>query len=136
MSHDKPVPTPDADSKPFWEACRHHRLIFQKCTACDDVRWPPSILCPKCHCRDVQWIDSGGRGTVYTYAVYHQAFHPAFQDDLPYVVAVVQLKEGPMILTNIVGCPHESLDCGMPVQVVWDDISGDFSLPKFEPQKI
>ena len=65
--------------------------------------------------------------------MYRQAFHPAFKDDLPYVVAIVQLEEGPMMLTNIVGCSHESPECEMPVQVVWEDVSDEFSLPKFRP---
>lgn len=133
MSNDKLVPTPDADSKPFWDGCREHKLLFQKCIACGDVRWPPSILCPQCHSRETQWIESNGRGTVYTYAIYHQAFHPAFMDKLPYVVAVVELDEGPMMITNIVECDHGALKCEMPVQVVWDDVSDEFSLPKFQP---
>jgi uncharacterized OB-fold protein len=133
MSLDKLLPAPDADSKPFWEACRNHQLLFQKCTACGEVRWPPSILCPQCLGRDTQLIESSGRGTIYTFAVYHQAFHPSFKEDLPYVVAIVKMQEGPMMITNIVGCSPESLACEMAVQVEWDDLSEEFSLPKFRP---
>ena len=133
MSFDELMPTPDADSKPFWEGCRNHTLMFQKCAACGEVRWPPAILCPTCHSQDTQWIESAGRGTIYSYAVYHQVFHPAFKEKLPYVVAIVQLDEGPMLLTNIVGCSHESLECDMKVHVAWDDVSNGFSLPKFKP---
>ena len=133
MSFDKLVPMPDADSKPFWEGCRGHKLMFQKCRECGEVRWPPGILCPECHSQQAQWMESGGKGTVYTFAVYHQAFHPAFKEHLPYVVAVVELAEGPMLVTNIVGCPPESLACELPVQVTWDDVSDEFSLPKFQP---
>ena len=132
MSYNKPMPKPDADSKPFWEGCRNHQLMFQKCTACGHVRWPASILCPKCHSRETQWIQSKGRGTIYTYVVYHQAFDPAFKGDVPYVVAIVELEEGPMLLTNIAGCPHESLECEMRVQVTWEDVSDEISLPKFQ----
>ena len=132
MPFDKLLPTPDADSKPFWAGCRNHKLMFQKCADCGEVRWPPSILCPQCHSQDTQWIESGGKGTIYTFVVYHQAFHPAFKDKLPYVAAVVQLEEGPMMLTNIIGCPHESLKCEMAVRVTWDDVSDEFSLPKFQ----
>lgn len=131
MSVEKILPTPDADSKPFWDGCRDHQLKFQQCAACGEVRWPPSILCPTCHSQDTRWIEASGRGAIYTFAVYHQAFHPAFEGKLPYVVAVVRLDEGPMLLSNIVQCPHESLACGMPVKVAWDDISGELSLPKF-----
>ena len=131
-SMEKLLPKYDADSKPFWEGCREHRLMFQKCGACGEVRWPPSLICPHCHARETRWIESAGRGAIHTFAVYHQAFHPAFKEALPYVVAVVRLEEGPMILTNIIGSPPESLECEMPVQVVWEDVSEEFSLPKFK----
>ena len=128
-------PIPDADSKPFWEGCRKHRLLFQKCTACGEVRYPPGIICPQCHSMNAEWIESAGQGTVYTFAVYHQAFHPYFKDKTPYVAAVVELDEGPMMITNIAGCPHEDLRCDMPVQLIWEDVSDELSLPKFEPVK-
>ena len=133
MSFHELLPVVDADSKPFWEGCREHKLRFQQCTACGLVRWPPGILCPKCHSLDTRWIESNGKGTIYTFSVYHQAFHPAFKEKLPYVVAVVELEEGPMIFSNIVGAPHESLECDMPVRVEWDDVTTEFSLPKFRP---
>jgi len=133
VSYKKPLPVPDADSKPFWEGCRKHELVFQKCAECGQVRWPPSIICPECLSQNTEWIDSGGRGKVYTYVVYHQAFHPAFEDELPYVVAVVELEEGPLLLSNIVGCPHDFVKCEMPVEVTWEDITEEFSLPKFRP---
>ena len=72
---------------------------------------------------------------IYSYVVYHVAFHPAFESDLPYVTAVVKLAEGPYILTNIVGCDPSKLKCDMPVEVVWDDSSQEFNLPKFKPVK-
>lgn len=133
MSVERILPAPDADSKLFWEGCREHRLKFQQCAECGEVRWPPSILCPGCHSQDTRWIEASGRGVIYTFAVYHQAFHPAFKGKLPYVVAVVKLDEGPMLLTNIVGRSPDSLACEMPVQVEWDDISEEYSLPKFRP---
>jgi len=133
VSYKKPLPVPDADSQPFWEGCRKHRLRIQKCAECGQVRWPPSIVCPECLSQNTDWIVSGGRGKVYTYVVYHQAFHPAFEEELPYVVAVVELEEGPLILSNIVGCPHDFVKCEMPVEVTWEDITEEFSLPKFQP---
>ncbi len=131
MPVEKILPVPDADSRPFWEGCREHKLRFQKCAACGEVRWPPSILCPHCHTQDTQWIEASGKGVIYTFAVYHQPFHPAFKHELPYVVAVVKLAEGPMMLTNIINSPPESLACDLPVRVAWDDLSEECSLPKF-----
>ena len=133
MTTDKPLPQTNSDTQPFWEGCRAHELRFQKCMECGHVRWPPSMICPECHADRMEWITSGGKGGVYTYAVYHRAFHPAFKDDLPYVSAIVELAEGPHLLTNIIGCEPEEVRCDMPVKVVWEDATDVFSLPKFKP---
>jgi len=135
MTYKKPLPKPNADTQPFWEGCRTHRLRFQKCDSCGHVRWPASVICPICHSEETVWITSGGRGKIHTYAVYHVAFDPAFEDDLPYITAIVELSEGPRMLTNIVGCDPSDLMCDMPVEVTWDDVTGDFSLPKFRPSR-
>jgi uncharacterized OB-fold protein len=133
MAYTKPLPQPDADTRPFWEGCKKHELRFQKCSKCGHVRWPPSILCPACHATDTAWIKASGKGTVYTFAVYHRAFHKAFQDDIPYVTAAIELEEGPRLLSNIVGCRPEEVYCDMPVEVTWEDVTKEFSLPKFRP---
>jgi len=135
MAYEKPLPKPNADTRPFWEGCKKNQLRFQKCRHCDHIRWPPSVICPKCHSSDTEWIVARGKGMIYSYVVYHVAFHPAFESDLPYVTAVVKLAEGPYILTNIVGCDPSKLKCDMPVEVVWDDSSQEFNLPKFKPVK-
>jgi len=129
----KPLPRINDDTRPFWEGCRAHELRVQKCTACGHVRWPASIICPQCHSRKTTWITVAGTGTVYSFVVYHVAFHPAFRDDLPYVVAVVELTEGPRIFTNIVECSPEAVTCDMPVEVAWDDVTNEVTLPKFRP---
>jgi uncharacterized OB-fold protein len=131
MTHGAPLPIPDEDTRPFWEGCGEHKLLFQKCLACSFVRWPPSIACPSCYSSDTEWITASGKGKIHTFVVYHKAFHPAFDGQTPYVVAVVQLAEGPMIATNIVGCDPSEMACDMPVEVVWEDVSDTVSLPKF-----
>ncbi|MFH1480865.1 MAG: Zn-ribbon domain-containing OB-fold protein [Pseudomonadota bacterium] len=133
MSYGKPLPRLNADSRPFWEGCRQHRLRFQRCSECAHVRWPPSIICPQCHSKETEWITASGKGRLYTYVVYHKAFHPGFANDLPYVVAVVELDEGPHLLTNMVGCNPGELHCDMLVEVLWEDITEEVSLPKFRP---
>ena len=133
MDYKKPLPKVNADTKPFWEGCREHQLRFQKCTHCSHVLWPPSVLCPLCYSRDTEWLVLSGRGRVYSFVVYHQAYHPAFEDDLPYVVAIVELDEGPHILTNIIGCSPDSLRCDMPMEVVWEKVTDEITLPKFRP---
>jgi uncharacterized OB-fold protein len=133
MTYKKPLPQPNADDRAFWEGCKQHRLLFQKCGQCGLIRWPPSAICPDCYATDTDWITASGKGKVYTYAVYHQAFHPAFKSELPYVTAAVELEEGPHLLTNIVGCRPVEVKCDMPVEVVWEDVSEEFSIPKFKP---
>jgi len=129
----KPLPLVNMDNEEFWSGCREHRLRFQQCMDCGYIRWPPALLCPKCHSRNTTWIESSGRGRVYTFAVYRVALHSAFEGDLPYVVADVEVEEGPRLLTNIVGCRPEDIRCDMPVEVTWEDVTDEVSLPKFRP---
>ena len=133
MSYKKPLPIPNPDTRAFWEQCKNHRLTFQKCDGCGHVRWPPALICPRCHSLSHERIESAGQGTVFTFVVYHRAFHPAFQEYLPYVVAIVKLEEGPQFISNIVGCEPDQVACDMPVELVWEDVTREFSLPKFKP---
>jgi uncharacterized OB-fold protein len=133
MAYDKPLPMPNLDTKPFWDGCKEHELRFQKCRDCGLVRWPPSIICPGCYSTDTEWIVASGRGKVYTFGIFHEVYHPAFKDEVPYVTASVELEEGPRLLTNVVGCSTEEVRCDIPVGVVWDDVTEEFTLPKFKP---
>lgn len=131
--YSKPLPKLNGDNRHFWEGCRAHELRFQQCTACGLVRWPPSFLCPRCHATQTTCCIASGLGTVFTYTVYHTAFHPGFSAELPYVVAVVALDEGPHLLTNMVGCRPEEVKCDQRVKIVWDDVTETITLPKFTP---
>jgi uncharacterized OB-fold protein len=133
MAYQKPLPQPNADDRFFWNGCKEHKLLFQKCLNCGLVRWPPSIICPNCHSNDTEIIEATGKGRIYTYAVYHQAYHPGFESEIPYVTAIIELEEGPHFLSNITGCEPDKVECDMPVEVVWEDITKEFSLPKFKP---
>jgi uncharacterized protein len=135
MAYDKPLPKVNADTKFYWEGCARHELRFQRCTSCGHVVWPPSLICPECLSGDMEGIISKGCGTVYTYAVYHVAYHPGFVNDIPYVVAIVELDEGPHLLTNIVGCAPAEVTCGLEVDVAWDDVTPEVSLPRFRPHR-
>ncbi len=129
----KPLPRIDEESKGFWEACQRHELYVQKCRACGTFRYYPRAVCPACLSSDTQWVLSSGRGTVYTYTVTYQNLAPGFRDELPYVLAYVELEEGVRMLTNIVGCAAEDVSIGMPVEVSFEDINGGIALPKFKP---
>ena len=133
MPYEKPLPKLNGDNTPFWEGCRQHELRFQQCIDCGHVRWPPSNLCPQCHSTEINWLISRGIGRVYTFAVYHTAYHPGFSADVPYIVAVVALDEGPHLLTNIVDCQPDEVRCDMPVGLHWEDVDKRITLPKFKP---
>jgi uncharacterized OB-fold protein len=129
----KPLPEPNVDTKEFWEAAREHVLKLQQCAACGAFRYYPRPICPECMSLEFRWERVSGRGRVYTYTVIHRAPHPGFREDVPFVMAVVKLEEGPRMLTNIVGCPPEAVQIDQAVEVVFEDASAEISLPKFRP---
>lgn len=131
----KPIPTLTEDSKPYWEGCKRHELLIQRCEDCGHYRFPPSGLCPKCMSMKTQWARVSGRGKVYSWTIFHYLYHPAFSQDIPYNVAIVELDEGPRMHTNIVGCSNEDIYIDMPVEVVFEDISQEIALPKFRPRE-
>lgn len=130
---EKPLPRPTEDSAPFWAAARLSELRMQRCAHCELVRFPPSILCPRCLSDDAEWQRLSGRGTVFSWIIVHQSQHPAFNSDVPYNVAIVELAEGPRLHTNIVGCANQDIHIGMPVEVVFEQVSDDISLVRFRP---
>jgi uncharacterized OB-fold protein len=129
----KPIPVPSPESAPFWKAAREHRLLVPRCNTCGKSWFPPSQLCPHCLSGDTGWIEASGRGHVFSFVVFHRVYHPAFTDEVPYVVAVVELEEGPRMLTNVIGVPPVDVRCNMPVTVVYDDVADDIAVPKFKP---
>lgn len=131
MTYLKPLPKPTSDDKFFWDGCKEHRLVFQKCRDCGLVRWPPNLVCPNCYSGAVEMITASGQGRLYTYAVYHRAYHPGFAGDLPYITAVIELEEGPHFLSNITQTSLDALKCDAKVEVIWEDINPEISLPKF-----
>lgn len=129
----RPVPRPDEVTGRFWEACAtRRRLEFQQCAACGHRWLPPSVVCPRCWTGEPAWVAAGGAGKVVSYAVYRRAYHPAFADLLPYVVAVVELEEGPRLVTNLVGVAPGECWVDMPVRLDFLEIEGA-TLPVFRP---
>lgn len=126
---------PDAWTSPFWDAAREHRLVAPRCGACGTFRLPPTAFCWKCRSQDTEWVDLPGRGTVYTFTVARHALTPAAQDATPYVVAVIALEGagGARLISNVVGVPCEEVTIGMPVEVVFDDVTPTSTIPRFRP---
>lgn len=129
----RPVPRVDEESRPFWEACARHELYVQKCRASGRVFYYPRGFCPHDLTADFDWLRCSGKGTVYTFTVTHQNQSAGFRDTLPYVVAYVELEEGVRLLTNIVDCDPEQVRIGMPVEVTFEDLTDEVSVPLFRP---
>ena len=100
-----PLPQPSIETVPFWEAVQQRKLLMPRCDACGTVAFPPTVACMKCSGSAFTWTAMSGNGTVYSFVVYHRIYHPAFADKVPYVVAVIELAEGPRIISGVVGIP-------------------------------
>jgi len=130
----KPLPRITQDNRPFWEACRRHELRLPHCTACERAFWPPSPLCPHCFEPAVEWRRVSGRGTVSSFVVVHQKWFPAFAADIPYNAVQVELEEGPRLTSSLVGIANDEIAVGLAVEVVFDDLSEEITLPRFRPR--
>ncbi len=132
--YNKPVPVPDADTEPFWSACRDGRLSVQCCSGCGAKRLPPGRYCLKCYCAESEWQDVSGKGTVYSWIVVR---HPVPGDvygcEVPYVVALVELAEGVRMASNIIDCDPDAVTADMAVEAVFDAVTETVTLPKFRP---
>ena len=127
----KPVPRATAESRPFWDAAQQQKLLLQHCRSCGKFWFPPSARCHHCLSGDFAWQEVSGEGRIYSFVVYHRLYHPAFEQDLPYVVALVELHEGPRLLTNIIGTPWQDIRCDQPVRVVFEADARGTTLPQF-----
>jgi uncharacterized OB-fold protein len=117
----------------FWDALRRHELVVQECAACSRLRFVPTELCPYCYSPAAVWAPVTGRGRVYTYTVVHRAPTPAYQTEAPYAIAYVELDEGPRVPARLVDVDPTTVEVGMPVEVVFDDVDGDLTLYRFRP---
>lgn len=132
---DKPLPAITEDGAPYWDATRQGRLAVQRCRDCGHLRFPPSAVCPKCLSEAHDWHALSGRGVIYSFIIVHRPQHPAFFGDAPYNVAIVELDEGIRLHSNIVETTNEALRIGLPVEVVFEKIDDEVTLPKFRPRR-
>ncbi len=129
----KPMPKPTPWSQPFWTAAKEHRFVLKRCTACGKFQHPPYLYCPHCMSEEAEWVEAAGRARLYGWTVNEFAVPFPFWDDLPYVTAIVDLEEGVRMISNIVECDPNELKNGMELEVVFDDVSPEFTLPKWRP---
>ncbi|HEU4760042.1 MAG TPA: Zn-ribbon domain-containing OB-fold protein [Dehalococcoidia bacterium] len=129
----KPLPSPSPVSQPFWDGTKAGELRLQRCRDCGQHIFYPRSMCPFCLSEHLEWVAASGRGKVYSYTVVRRAMNPAFQEDVPYLLAIVELDEGPRLTTNIVNCAPDEARVDMPVKATYDDVTPDITLLKFEP---
>ena len=129
------IPAPNLDTKPFWDGCAEGKLLLQRCAVCEAYRHPPSPICPHCLSDDHRWVPANGRGIVYTFVIVREQRARGWEKMVPYVLAVVELAEGPRILTNITNVAPEEVTIGMPVEVTFAELDGSTRLPLFQPRE-
>lgn len=129
----KPIPEVTEELRPFFAAARERRLVVQRCRGCGKLRFPPRLICSHCLGRDAEWVPVSGRGTIYSFNVMHQVYHPGFAAEAPYAVVLVELEEGCRMISNVVDCSREELRIGLPVEVVFEPVSEGVTLPRFRP---
>jgi uncharacterized OB-fold protein len=127
------LPTPEADTIEFWEAAKEGRLLIRHCETCGAYSYYPRPFCPKCWSEQVSWHEASGEASLYTWSVIYANDMAPFRDRVPYVAAIVDLAEGPRMMTNVVECPFEDLAVGMALRVIFQPISDKFTIPVFVP---
>ena len=127
----KPLPKPSPTSRPYWDAAKRHELQLQHCGACGGFIYYPRPRCPNCMSDNLKWERVSGRGKLYSYTIVRRASTRSFADG-PYVLAIVELDEGPHMTTNLIAS-EEQLKIGMPVAVYFDDVTPEHTLVKFKP---
>ena len=127
------MPRSRPETAAWWEACREEKLMIQRCSQCGAFQFYPRIVCTSCMSDQVEWFQASGRAKVVTFTVCRLPVAKAYAADVPYVVALVQLEEGPTMMSNIVQCDPESVLCGMPLEVVFEVWSDEITMPQFRP---
>ena len=129
----KPLPPINPATQPFWDACAQGRLLLQRCGDCGHLQFYPRLLCAACGSRNLEWAEASGRGTVKTFTIIRRAVSAAFEPDAPYVVALVELEEGPTLMSNIIGWELARVAIGQPVRVAFEARGEGLAVPQFEP---
>ena len=127
----RPKPQPTEWSQPFWDACARGELVAQRCVGCETLRHYPQPLCPACQSSAFEWAKLSGSGEIYSYSVAHRAFHPAWTDHVPYVLATIELDEGVRMLCDLLDVAPEQVRIGQRVQAYFEELPGQGVMPRF-----
>jgi uncharacterized OB-fold protein len=131
----KPLPNISDFNRPFWQGAHLHEFRLQKCNDCHKEWAPSGPVCPHCFSTNYSWINASGKGKVASWVVFHKLYHPSFELDIPYNVVFVELDEGPRIIANVIETPNKEIYIGMPLEVVFEDINQEISIPRFRKAK-
>ncbi len=129
------LPVIDPESAPFWSAARERAFLIRHCSACGRNHFYPRHSCPHCWSEQCEWRRASGRGRIYSYTVIHHNDVPPFHEQVPYIVALIDLEEGVRVTSNIVECTPEVVHVGLPVEVVYERVSDEVTLPRFRPRR-
>jgi len=129
----KPLPTIVGETWPFWESCRRGQLMVQRCDRCHECQFYPRGICANCWSNDIKWVKASGKGAVWTFTVTYQNRTPGFNEEVPYVLALVELEEGVRMFTNIIQCNPRDVRIGMPVEVTFVPATDQITIPYFKP---
>jgi len=129
----KRLPRPTVTSQAFWAGCRHQQLLIQRCQDCGQHQFYPRSICTKCMSKNLDWVCSSGRGTIRTFTVIRHPVSKAYADEVPYVLALIQLEEGPTMMSSLLACDPEDVAIGTAVEVVFEQWSEAITMPKFQP---
>jgi uncharacterized protein len=136
MEPDRPLPQPmTPEAKPYWDALNERKLMLPKCGECGHTFFYPRIQCPACHSRSVGWVQASGRGRLHAFGIAYQTFNKAYKVPPPYVLAMIELEEGPRVLSNLINVTPDpkTIKCDMPVEVVFHKLTDEITLPLFQP---
>ena len=133
-AYSKPLPIVNEENRGHWDAARSGEFRLQRCLDCNFIRYPIAPVCPQCLSTRAEWAHLSGRGVVGSWVVFHKAYWPGFKPDLPFVVAQIELEEGPRYTSNLLGIAPADVRIGMPVEVVFEAVTDQITLPKFRPR--
>jgi hypothetical protein len=134
----RPLPTPlTPEAKPYWDGLKAHKLMLPKCQDCGQPFFYPRILCPHCHSRNITWIQASGKGRLYSFEIVYQQLNRRFQVPTPYVLALIELAEGPRMMSNLINIEPDPkhIKCDMPVEVVYEQLTDAITIPLFQPAR-
>jgi uncharacterized OB-fold protein len=136
MDPQHPIPQPmTPEAKPYWDGLKEGKLMLPKCGDCGHTFFYPRVLCPRCQSRNITWVRASGKGKLHAFGIGHQSFNKAFKLAAPYVLAMVELDEGPRMMSNLVNVAADPkvVKCDMPVEVVFHALTDDVTIPLFQP---